>query len=65
LSIADLGHAKVIDKVISDVGSIGRLDEQIRKVVVECYVRSLEYSHSKFSWPAEMVEDLQAYQWFP
>ena len=44
-----MGHAKVIDKVISDVGSIGGLDGPIRKVVVECYVRSLEYSHSKFS----------------
>jgi MFS family permease len=41
-------YAKVIEQVISDVGSIRGLDEGIRKVVIGCYVKSLEHSHSKY-----------------
>ncbi|KAH8594599.1 major facilitator superfamily domain-containing protein [Bisporella sp. PMI_857] len=39
------GSRKIIEKVISDVASIGELDEGIRNVVVQSYVKSLEYSH--------------------
>lgn len=40
---------QVIEEVISSVGKIAGLDEKIRRVVIECYVRSLEYSHSQSS----------------
>lgn len=46
---------QVINKVISDVGSIRGLDKAIQKVVIECYVQSLKYSHSKF-FPILLVE---------
>jgi len=31
--------------VLSDVSRIGYLDMKVQKLVVECYVKSLEYSH--------------------
>jgi hypothetical protein len=40
---------RIINTVISDVGAIAGLDEQLRKVVVDGYVKSLEYSHSESS----------------
>ena len=42
------GSRTIITEVVSNVSSIRRLDEPIRRIVVESYVRSLEYSHSKF-----------------
>lgn len=33
--------------VISDVGNLSKLDHRVRRVVVEAYVKSLEYSHGK------------------
>lgn len=38
---------KIIEDVISSVSSIGKLDEHVRTIVVESYVKSLQYSHSK------------------
>ena len=37
----------IIEEVISDVGSIANLKDGLRKIVVEGYVKSLEYSHSE------------------
>ena len=42
--------------MISDVGKVAGLDERIKLVVVECYVKSLEHSHSKFSGLDQGVE---------
>ncbi|KAF8849187.1 hypothetical protein BDZ45DRAFT_663492 [Acephala macrosclerotiorum] len=36
---------EILEKVVSDVGVIKGLEEGVRKVVVESYVKSLEYSH--------------------
>lgn len=38
---------EILERVVSDVGVIKGLEEGVRKVVVESYVKSLEYSHSK------------------
>lgn len=40
---------QIIEKVVSDVGVIAGLDGPVKKVVVAAYVKSLEYSHSKYS----------------
>jgi len=37
----------IIEEVISDVASIANLKDGLREVVVEGYVKSLEYSHSE------------------
>jgi MFS family permease len=39
--------SKIIEKVISKVSSIRGLEDEMRHIVVECYVKSLQYSHSK------------------
>ncbi|KAE8450081.1 hypothetical protein EG329_006862 [Mollisiaceae sp. DMI_Dod_QoI] len=36
---------EILEEAISNVGSIEGLEEGVRKVVVGCYVKSLEYSH--------------------
>jgi len=41
------GSKGIIEEVISNVGSIANLEESLRKIVVEGYVKSLEYSHSE------------------
>lgn len=38
----------ILEHVISNVGSIEGLEDGVRRVVVEAYVKSLEYSHSEF-----------------
>lgn len=38
---------QIIEDVISNVGSIGKLDGPVREIVIGSYVKSLEYSHSK------------------
>ncbi|CZR59006.1 related to multidrug resistance protein fnx1 [Phialocephala subalpina] len=35
----------ILEEVISNVGSIKGLEDSVRKVVIESYVKSLEYSH--------------------
>jgi hypothetical protein len=42
------GSSRVIEKVISDVSSIANLEEGLRKIVIDGYVKSLEYSHSEY-----------------
>lgn len=42
------GSKILIEKVISDVSSIANLDEGLKKIVIDGYVKSLEYSHSKY-----------------
>ncbi|RFU32551.1 hypothetical protein B7463_g3771, partial [Scytalidium lignicola] len=36
---------KIIERVVSDVSSIPKLDSAVRKIVVASYVKSLEYTH--------------------
>lgn len=38
----------ILKQAISNVGSIEGLEEGARRVVVEAYVKSLEYSHSEY-----------------
>jgi MFS family permease len=45
------GSKRIMENVISKVSSIAKLDEPVRRIVVESYVRSLEYSHSE-SFPS-------------
>jgi hypothetical protein len=45
---------RILEEVISNVGSVEGLEEGVRKVVVEAYVKSLEYSHSE-SFPLLLV----------
>jgi hypothetical protein len=41
------GSKILIEKVISDVSSIANLEESLKKIVIDGYVKSLEYSHSE------------------
>jgi hypothetical protein len=42
------GSKILIEKVISDVSSIANIEEGLKKIVIDGYVKSLEYSHSKY-----------------
>ncbi|KAG0645632.1 Vacuolar membrane amino acid uptake transporter fnx2 [Hyphodiscus hymeniophilus] len=52
--------AEVIREVVSDVGKVAGLDEKIRAVVIQCYAKSLEYSHM-FSLGCSLVAFLIAF----
>jgi len=45
--IYQLKSWQIIEKVVSDVGTIPGLEEPLQKIVVGSFVESLEYSHSK------------------
>lgn len=46
LEIADCG--KILERAISDLEFVKGLDGGLREVVVECYVKSFEYTHGRF-----------------
>lgn len=45
------GSKEIIAKVTSNVSSIRDLEAGVKEVVLEAYVKSLEYSHSKYILP--------------
>jgi hypothetical protein len=60
------GPKGLIEKVISDVSSIANLEEGLKKIVIEGYVKSLEYSHSKYLIRLKGCDgDLQVCSGFP
>lgn len=48
-SLVGPGSEEIIQRVTSNVSSIKDLDSDIKEIVLTAYVKSLEYSHSKFS----------------
>ncbi|RFU23935.1 hypothetical protein B7463_g12403, partial [Scytalidium lignicola] len=47
-SLPGAGSQKIIDRVVSDVSSIPKLDSAVREIVIASYIKSLEYSHTIF-----------------
>jgi hypothetical protein len=49
--------ARILEKVVSNISLIPQLEEGARKVVMESYVKSLEYAHSEslFRFPREWI----------